>query len=48
MYSTADTDTWITGIWSYFIYAGFNMHTPHHLFPTADLVILPKILKIVD
>ena len=48
MYSTADTDTRITGFWSYFLLAGLNIHTPHHLFPTADLAVLPQILQIVD
>ena len=48
VYSTSDTDVWITGFLSYFLVGGFNIHVPHHLFPTADLAVLPKILKIVD
>ncbi len=39
--ATSDTDTWIHGIWSYLLLAGFNIHVAHHLFPTADHRILP-------
>lgn len=39
--ATSDTDVWITGIWSYLLLAGFNVHMAHHLFPTADHHILP-------
>ena len=45
--STNDTDTWITGFFSYLFTAGFNVHTPHHFFPTADLAIHSKILVII-
>ena len=45
--STNDTDTWIHGIFSYILLAGFNVHTPHHFFPTADLAALPKIFDII-
>lgn len=46
--STNDTDTGITGFWSFLLLAGFNIHTPHHFFPTADHSALPKILTILD
>lgn len=48
IYSTADTDVGIKGFLSYLLVGGFNIHTPHHFFPTADLAILPKILDIID
>jgi fatty acid desaturase len=38
----------LTGFFSYLLVGGFNIHTPHHLFPTADLSALPKILAIID
>lgn len=46
--STSDTDTGLEGFWSYLLLGGFNIHTPHHFFPTADHAALPKILKIID
>lgn len=45
---TNDTDTWLTGFFSYLLLAGFNIHTPHHMFPTADHAALPKIMTIID
>jgi fatty acid desaturase len=45
---TNDTDTWITGFYSYLFLAGFNIHTPHHFFPTADHAALPKIMTIIN
>jgi fatty acid desaturase len=48
MLSTNDSDTWVTGIFSYLFLGGFNNHTPHHFFPTADLSVQPKIMKIID
>ena len=48
MAATNDTDTWITGFFSYLLLAGFNVHTPHHFFPTADLAIHSKILVILE
>ena len=48
MATTSDTDIWITGFWSLVLTAGFNQHTPHHLFPTADIAIFPKLLPIID
>lgn len=46
--STNDTDTWMTGFFSYLLLAGFNIHTPHHFFPTADHAALPRIMAIID
>jgi len=48
IYATNDTDTWVTGFFAYLFLAGFNIHTPHHFFPTADLSAHPKILKILE
>ena len=48
MASTSDTDIWITGFWSLVLTGGFNQHTPHHLFPTADIAIFPKLMPIID
>lgn len=45
--ATCDTDTWIQGIWSYIVVAGFNIHVAHHLFPTADIHMLPQIDEIL-
>ena len=47
MASTSDVDSSITGILSFVFLAGFNLHTIHHFFPTADHSILPKINKIL-
>lgn len=47
MMATSDTDTWIRGILSYMLLAGFNVHLAHHFFPTADHHILPKIREII-
>jgi fatty acid desaturase len=41
--ATSDTDVWVKGIWSYLFLAGFNLHISHHMFPTADHEIIPKI-----
>lgn len=48
VYSTSDTDVWATGFISYFLLSGLNIHVPHHLFPTADLAVMPKLLSIID
>ena len=48
MATTSDTDKWLTGFFSYLFLAGFNNHTPHHFFPTADETIHPKIMVIID
>ena len=45
--STNDTDTWVTGFIAYVFLAGFNNHTSHHFFPTADQSSHPKILKVI-
>lgn len=45
--ATADTDTWIHGIFSYMLLAGFNVHVVHHFFPSADHHILPKLREIL-
>ena len=46
--ATNDTDTWMSGFMSYLFLAGFNIHTPHHFFPTADLMAHPRIIKIIE
>lgn len=46
--STSDTDTWLSGFWAYLIAGGFNLHTAHHFFPTADQRVHHKITKIID
>jgi fatty acid desaturase len=48
MLATNDTDTGVTGFWAYLFLAGFNIHTPHHFFPTADLMAHPRILEIIE
>ena len=45
--ATSDTDPWIKGIFSYIFLAGFNIHVIHHLFPTADHHMLPKLKEIL-
>lgn len=45
--STSDVNPSVTGIASFVLLAGFNLHTIHHFFPTADHSILPKLNKIL-
>ena len=47
MATTCDTTTELGGMLSYMFFAGFNIHSVHHLFPTADHSQFPKILPLV-
>lgn len=47
MASTSDVNPKVTGIPSFVFLAGFNLHTIHHFFPTADHSILPKMNEIL-
>lgn len=47
MASTNDTDVQVRGLWSYFLLGGFNLHTPHHMFPTADHHFLGELYGVV-
>lgn len=47
--ASCDTETdEATGLWSYIIYAGFNYHGVHHMFPTIDNYNLPKATAILE
>jgi fatty acid desaturase len=48
MASSSDTDIGLEGFFSLLLLGGFNIHTPHHFFPTADHAILPQIFEIID
>jgi fatty acid desaturase len=46
----ASTDTQSNdacGLLSYIAYLGFNIHAVHHIFPTADNHLLPRLDKIL-
>lgn len=45
--STSDVNPTVRGIASFLFLAGFNLHTIHHFFPTADHNILPKLNEIL-
>jgi fatty acid desaturase len=47
MATTCDTTTDLTGIFSFMFFAGFNIHSVHHMFPTADHSQFPKILPYI-
>ncbi len=36
------------GFWSYLMYAGFNYHVVHHLFPTIDNHQLPEAAAVLE
>ena len=43
IYASSDTPTNnCRGFWSYLLYAGFNFHAIHHIFPTIDNHSLPE------
>lgn len=45
--TTCDTTTYLTGFLSMMLFAGFNQHIAHHLFPTIDHYHLSKITPLV-
>lgn len=45
--STCDTTTHLRGFLSMALFAGFNQHISHHLFPTVDHSHLDKLLPII-
>jgi len=45
--STNDVDIGLLGFWSYALGVGFNIHTPHHFFPTLDHHMLKPVLEII-
>lgn len=48
IYASSDTKTNdVAGLWSYILYAGFNFHAIHHMFPTIDNHYLPLADKIL-
>ena len=44
---TCDTTTELTGYLSMALFAGFNQHISHHLFPTIDHYHLSKVLPLI-
>lgn len=45
--ATCDTTTHLTGFLSMALFAGFNQHIAHHLFPTVDHYHLGKVTPLI-
>ena len=45
--TTIDHSTDYSLFWSFYLFAGFNNHIAHHLFPTVDHSRLPEIKEII-